>query len=166
MRTRPVIGVLAAAIVALAGCGSGKKTPSTTPSTTTRSASTGTTPPPKLRKLVRIYNLSLSGSAAVPPGPRSGTGSVTITLIGKEQLVCWSFSRLSGFDLPPTVAQIHVGARGKTGGLYVPLSVKYLPRACIHQSASQVEALANDPSGYYVIVESKKHPAGAVRAQL
>ena len=173
MRISAKIAAVALTLLGVAACGSAKTGTSstTTPSTSTAppatTSSTGTqtaaTGGPGVQG---VYNVSLSGSAENPAGPRAGRGKVTITLIRKQQLVCWSFSNLAGFDLPPTAADILVGAKGKTGPIFVPLSVKFLPRACIRQSKAQLAAIAKMPSSYYVNVYSKKHPKGAVRAQL
>lgn len=87
--------------------------------------------------------------------------------IHRSSVVCWRFSHLHGFN-NATVAHIHVGRKGHTGNVPVPLSTgaRLHHRGCVQASTAAVRAIERNPAGYYVNIHSLQYPAGAVRAQL
>jgi hypothetical protein len=111
--------------------------------------------------------LKLTGPAETPPGAPTGTAKAVVTLRGKTDQVCWTFTAVKGFD-KPTFAHIHAGAKGASGNIIVPLSTgpKFLAKGCVPASAAIITAIAKDPKGYYVNIHSTKYPGGAVRSQL
>jgi hypothetical protein len=63
-----------------------------------------------------------------------------------SSVVCWRFAHLHGFT-NATFAHIHVGAKGKSGNIVVPLSPG--PRlhqgGCVPVSATLVKAIEHNP---------------------
>ena len=173
MRTGILLSGLAAALIALVGCGSSKssssKSTNTAAASTTASTSTATTPTKaKIKKaLSRTYAVKLTGAAETPAGPSSGSGKAVVTLSTKTNKVCWTFKSLSGFS-NPTYAHIHVGAAGTSGNIVVPLSTgaTFKSKGCVSAPPSTISAIAANPHVYYVNIHSKQYPSGAVRAQL
>ena len=89
-----------------------------------------------------------------------------ITIRPKKLQACWKFTKLSGFDKPPTASHIHKGAAGTSGPIVVPFGGTFKAKGCIVSTAATLSAIEKNPKGYYVNVHSKKHPNGAVRSQL
>lgn len=108
----------------------------------------------------------MTGSAETPRGAPQGTGAAIIAFHGSSG-VCWRFAHLHGFA-DATVAHIHVGKRGHAGKIVVPLSpgARLHHQGCVPVSPAVITAIARDPGGYYVSIQSAKYPSGAVRAQL
>lgn len=121
------------------------------------------------------YHVVLTGNNAVPPAGSSSTAA-HVTLRGRK--VCWRFGVLpssssnSGAfgrvrkNLNPTSAQIHIGAKGKTGPVVVVFGPRYKPAGCIVVRPVVVNAIASAPHYYYLNVVTARYPKGALRAQL
>lgn len=97
-----------------------------------------------------------------------GTGSATITLDPETGEACWE---LSAADTGPIdQSHIHVGAAGASGGVAVPLDVDGFDgtsEGCVSgQDAAVLQAIVDDPAGYYVNLHTAEFPAGAIRGQL
>lgn len=105
MRSTTSLVVLAIGMVALAGCGSSKKTASSAPAGT--APTTTTSPPPGAVTIShppapakpRTYRVKLAGSNEVPPGSPTGSGLGVISIKAKGD-VCWKFSALKGVIAP------------------------------------------------------------------
>lgn len=145
-----VAALLASVSIGIAGCGS-------TGSTTPPSASD----PP-----LHLYRVKLTGKAEIPVGAAKGTGYAIIA-IHRGSIVCWRFAHLHGF-LDGTVAQIHVGLKGRSGKMLLPLSTgpRLHHRGCVRVGAAAITAIERAPSDHYVNVHSQQYPSGAVRGQL
>ena len=133
------------------------------------SSSSSKASPPGVRAAgpLHIYRVRLiGGKSETPPGPPQGTGDAVIAFHGSS-LVCWRFAHLHGFS-NATFAHIHVGAKGKSGNIVVPLSTgpALHHQGCVPVSAVLVKAIEGHPGNYYVNIHSKQYPSGAVRAQL
>ena len=109
----------------------------------------------------------VTGSAETPPGPSGAVGYAIIALHDPLHQVCWRFAHLHGFQ-SATSADIYKGGPHTTGTLSIPLTAgpALHHRGCVAASATLMSALAADPSGYYVNIDSVANPKGAVRAQL
>jgi hypothetical protein len=161
MRSKLLVPGLAVAALGLAACGSSSTSSGSGSSSTTSSSAakhTGAAP--------RIYHLKLTGAAETPPGAPSGAGLAVIAFHGSTK-VCWRFAHLRGFT-NATFAHIHIGPKGKSGNVVVPLSTapKLHHKGCVNASPTVIKAIEKDPSGYYVNIHSTTYPGGAVRAQL
>jgi hypothetical protein len=158
------VAAVSVATLGIAACGSSKKKATTT---TAAPATTAKKPAKAAAVPSRTYRVKLTGPAETPPGAPHGSGVAVITLRGKSDQVCWTFSALKGFA-HPTFAHIHIGHAGTSGNIVVPLSTgtTFLTKGCVSTSAATIRAIANDPHAYYVNVHSIKYPGGAVRSQL
>jgi CHRD domain-containing protein len=115
---------------------------------------------------VRLYRVELTGKADIPKGAANATGWAVIA-IHRDSTVCWRFAHLHGF-FDATLAQLHVGLSGAAGRVAQRLSTgpRLRHRGCVRTSPATVRAIELDPSNYYVDVQSKLYPAGAIRGQL
>jgi len=106
---------------------------------------------------------TLTGRKAVPKGSRRGRGRVTVTIAGKR--VCWTFRGVRGIDRP-RAAFIDKGIPGEFGPVMVRLGAKYKASGCVTTTAGTAGAIGLSPRGFYVTVNTRKFPLGAIRGQL
>ena len=106
---------------------------------------------------------TMTGRKAVPRGAKRGRGSVTVRISGRR--VCWTFGRLHGTDRP-RAAFIKKGIPGEFGPVIVQLGPRYAASGCATTTLGNAEQLALSPHGYYVTVNTRRFPLGAVRGQL
>jgi hypothetical protein len=109
----------------------------------------------------------LTGAAEVPgPGDPKGSGTVQVTLDPDTGEVCYELSVANIEEA--TAAHIHVGAMGQEGQVEVALEAPKTGTAkgCTRADAAVINAIMQDPSGYYVNVHNAAFPKGAVRGQL
>jgi hypothetical protein len=110
---------------------------------------------------------ALSGDAEVPgPGDPEGVGMAVITLDPAQSQVCWDLLVVG--IAPATAAHIHAGEADVAGDVVLPLTppTEGTVSGCSAADAAFIEALANNPAGYYVNVHNDEYPNGAVRGQL
>jgi hypothetical protein len=159
MRWKLAAPSLAIAALGVSACGGGNASSSGSGSATAARSSAAAAP-------IHLYRVRLTGAAETPPGAPNGAGAAVIA-IHSGSVVCWRFTHLRGFTAA-TAAHIHMGAKGKSGNVVVPLSTgpKLRHRGCVRSSAAVVTAIARNPHKYYVNIHSNQYPAGAVRAQL
>jgi len=140
MRTRVLSGVAAMVCVALptAGLAAGSAVPQ--------------------------FSASLRGSAEVPKGSPTGSGTVKVTLDTKRSRACWTIA-VKGIDKPLS-AHVHKALPGKTGKVVIPLGAKFMTKGCVMIPLKTVRAVAKNPHGYYVNVHTRKYLGGAIRGQL
>ncbi|MBV9310115.1 MAG: CHRD domain-containing protein, partial [Solirubrobacterales bacterium] len=146
MRSRLIASSAALLLICLGGCGSSKKSSSTaskSSATPPPATSTTATTKPAASLPSRTYRLTLAGSAETPKGAPAGTGRAVVTLRGKTHQVCWTFAALRGFD-KPTFAHVHVGAKGTSGNIVVPLSTGavFKPKGCVRAAGGLITAIA------------------------
>jgi hypothetical protein len=172
MRSKLFTAGMAILALGLAACGSSSKSSGSTSGSSSTPSSTSHTHGKKGRTThsgvrSRTYRLKLNGKAEIPSGAPKGTGAAVIALHGNTLKVCFRFAHLKGFT-GATYAHIHLGAKGTSGNVVVPLSTgaKFLHKGCVSASASLIKAIEKNPHGYYVNIHSKKYPAGVVRSQL
>lgn len=106
----------------------------------------------------------LTGAAEVPgPGDPDATGFAVILIVPEKDLVCWKLG-WRGIDGTVTAAHIHGPANEtQAAGVLVPLSVDP-SRGCV--TDSDADAIAANPTMYYVNIHSTVFPGGAIRGQL
>ncbi len=120
-------------------------------------------------EIVELF-ADLSGANEVPgPGDEDGTGESTVTLNTSTNEVCYTIS-VENITLPATAAHIHIGGPDEAGPPVVPLTPPDetgMSEGCEQNvDAALVQAIADDPGGYYVNVHNADFPGGAVRGQL
>ena len=102
------------------------------------------------------------------PGDEDGSGSATVTLDPETGEACWE---MTAENIGAVVqSHIHVGAEGEAGDVVVPLDVEGFEgtsEGCVSdQDAEVLQAIVDDPAGYYVNLHTEEFPAGAIRGQL
>ncbi|MGZ8474912.1 MAG: CHRD domain-containing protein, partial [Candidatus Limnocylindria bacterium] len=107
----------------------------------------------------------LAGGAATDD---DGSGTATVVLDPDAGTACWTFS-VENID-PVTVSHIHEGAEGTDGGVVVDLDVDGFDgssEGCNDAAdAATLQAIIDEPAGYYVNVHNEAFPGGAIRGQL
>jgi len=97
-----------------------------------------------------------------------GAGTATVVLDPDAGTACWEMS-VEGID-PVTISHIHEGAEGVDGGVVVDLDLDGFDatsEACNEAADGDVlQAIIDDPAGYYVNVHNETYPGGAIRGQL
>lgn len=108
---------------------------------------------------------TLAGSAETDA---DGTGTATVVLDPDAGTACWEMS-VEGID-PVTISHIHVGAEGENGDVAVDLDLEGFDatsEGCNEAAdADTLQAIIDNPAGYYVNVHNEAYPGGAVRGQL
>ena len=112
-----------------------------------------------------VLTADLAGSAETD---EDGTGSAMTTLDPEAGTACWELS-VENIE-PATQSHIHVGAEGESGDVVVPLDVdgfEGTSEGCVEdQDAATLQAIVDDPAGYYVNIHTADFPGGAIRGQL
>ena len=112
-----------------------------------------------------VLTADLAGSAETD---EDGTGTATITLDPAAGTACWDMAS-ENID-PVTVSHIHEGAAGVDGGVVVDLDLDGFDGSsdgCTEGvDAATLQAIIDDPSGYYVNLHNEAFPGGAIRGQL
>ena len=107
----------------------------------------------------------LAGSAETD---EDGTGTATLVLDPDAGTACWEMTA-EGID-PVTVSHIHEGAEGVDGGVVVDLDLdgfEGTSEGCNEAAeADALQAIIDDPAGYYVNLHNEAFPGGAIRGQL
>ncbi|HKF17505.1 MAG TPA: CHRD domain-containing protein [Candidatus Dormibacteraeota bacterium] len=106
------------------------------------------------------------GNEVPGPGEAGDSGTAQITLNHGQSEVCWELNVVTATK--PVAAHIHVGSASVAGPIVVPLSapVGGVASGCRSVSRELVEAIRDNPSGYYVNVHTTARPGGAIRGQL
>jgi CHRD domain-containing protein len=113
----------------------------------------------------------LTGAEEVPgPGDDDGSGRAVIEL-GEDE-VCFTVRWKN--IASPTAAHIHVGEAGVAGDIVVGLFMGTTPLpetisrvgGCVAADPAVIDAIEDNPSGYYVNVHNADFPGGAIRGQL
>jgi hypothetical protein len=123
---------------------------------------------------VWVFSTTLTGEAERPnPGDPDAVGHATILIWPDTDTVCWavSWARVDTGEGFVTASHIHGPATTEeAAGVLVPLFVgasfagQGSNQGCIVDS--DADAIAANPSMYYVNVHSSVFPPGAVRGQL
>ena len=107
----------------------------------------------------------LAGSAETD---EDGTGSARIVVDPDAGTACWTLSA-ENID-PVTISHIHVGAAGEDGDVVVDLDLDGFDgssEGCNDAAdGDTLQAIVDDPAGYYVNLHNEAFPGGAIRGQL
>lgn len=108
----------------------------------------------------------MPGNEVPGPGEPGDSGTARITLNHGQSEVCWELNVVT--VTKPVAAHIHVAPAGVPGPIVVPLSapVGGFSSGCRSVSQELIEAIRDNPGGYYVNVHTTARPAGAIRGQL
>jgi CHRD domain len=102
------------------------------------------------------------------PGDPDGSGTASVTLDPATGEACWDLTA-TGIGAV-TQSHIHVGAAGVSGGVEVPLDVDGFDgtsEGCVSaQPAAKLQAIIDNPAGFYVNLHTAEFQAGAIRGQL
>lgn len=97
-----------------------------------------------------------------------GTGTATVVLDPDAGTACWDMTT-EGID-PVVASHIHVGAAGESGDVVVDLDLAGFDgtsEGCNEEAdADALQAIIDDPAGYYVNLHTEPFPGGAIRGQL
>jgi hypothetical protein len=91
------------------------------------------------------------------------TGKFTATIDGKKLHYTLTFKGLTG---AATAAHIHVGAKGKSGNVLVPLCGPCSAHQMGTVKLDAMQARDIEKTATYVNVHTKKYPNGEIRGQL
>jgi hypothetical protein len=112
-----------------------------------------------------VLNATLAGDASTDA---DGTGTAKVTLDPAAGTACWDLS-VSNIAAV-TQSHIHIGAAGASGDVVVPLDVDGFTgtsTGCTTGvAAATLQAVIDNPAGYYVNVHNADFPGGAIRGQL
>jgi hypothetical protein len=158
MRSELLLSAAAVFGIGVAGCGGGG---SGTGGAAHRAAVPGAGSRP-----TQIFRLQMTGAMEMPSGATHGVGAAIIAFHGAST-VCWRFAHLHGFA-DATTAHVDAGAPGRTGQTVIMLSPgpRLRHQGCVPVSPAVSRRIVARPGGYYVTIQSKQYPRGAVRAQL
>jgi hypothetical protein len=123
-------------------------------------------PEPELTELFA----EMTGANEVPgPGDEDGTGDAAVTINMEMSQVCYTLT-VADILLPATAAHIHVGGADEAGAPVVPLNPpdeNGYAEGCVEDvDPAVLQAIVDNPAGYYVNVHNMDYPDGAVRGQL
>ena len=99
-------------------------------------------------------------------GDPDATGSVTLRINPANRQVCYDF-RLSGLS-EPVMAHIHRGPPLRNGPPVIILFTGANSQLddCVASTRSQLSEIVDNPSNFYVSIDTAEYPDGALRGQL
>jgi hypothetical protein len=106
----------------------------------------------------------LTGKSEVPKGSKTGSGTAVVKFNTKTSQACWTLT-VKGLDKTLS-AHVHKAPPGKNGPVVIPLGARFATKGCVTIPMKTLKAVANNPSGYYVNVHTRKYLNGAIRGQL
>jgi len=114
----------------------------------------------------RELTANLSGADEKPAGDPDGLGLASVrSLPGLGQL-CYQVT-VSRIELPATAAHIHLVATGKAlVPLRPPDAATGVSSGCANASRTLVRAILAHPAAYYLNVDTRDFPDGAIRGTL
>ena len=142
----------AAAVLALAGCG-------------TMSKPAASSPAAARAPTVTTLTARLAGTSEVPPVTTPAVGMLTASFDAATRTLTWT-ATYSGLSGPATAAHFHGPATaGANAGVVLPFPSAESP---IQGTATLTEAQATDllAGRWYVNIHSGAHPGGEIRGQV
>jgi len=108
---------------------------------------------------------SLDGASASPAGDPDGVGGFSVEVDPDTNDFCYTLWVEK--TAAPTMAHVHAGVAGATGGPVITLEVTGKDdNICIAVDKAKLDPIVATPAGYYVNVHTADFPGGAVRGQL
>jgi hypothetical protein len=122
----------------------------------------------------RALRATLAGSQEVPAANTPATGSIVVTLNPGQGEICYDMSAMNLLGTPVpvagTAAHIHEAPAGRNGpvvvGLPIPLDKNFTTQNCVSASRALIQEILQDPSNYYVNLNTDMFRPGEVRGQL
>ena len=115
---------------------------------------------------VSVFLGSMMFGNQVPVGGEEGaTGDFNAAIEFAKGQICYylEFDELPGAD----GANIYQAEKGKSGPAVVPLPLSDgADEVCTSVDKTLLEAIAKQPTDYYIAVRTPEHPDGAIRGQL
>lgn len=110
-----------------------------------------------------VLTAELSGT---PNTNNDGSGTSTVTVNRENGEVCYEIETENIEE--PTMAHIHSGAEGESGGIVVDFNTPDNGmEGCVSDADSSVlDVILETPENYYVNVHNEQFPAGVIRGQL
>lgn len=110
-----------------------------------------------------ILIADLTGEAEGDP---EGSGNAAVTINSEDGEICYEIE-VSGIE-DPTMAHIHEGAEGESGGVVVDFNTPENGLSgCVEEIDSTLsDGIIQNPENFYVNVHNSDYPGGAVRGQL
>jgi CHRD domain len=103
------------------------------------------------------------------PAPTDGGAHGFFTYEIGEGELCYTLE-VTGLTTPAVAAHIHVAPRNVPGPIVIPLVVEnetsFEVDTCVPADQAVLDAIAEDPSAYYVNVHTTMNMPGEVRGQL
>jgi hypothetical protein len=151
--------------LALAGCGSTNKPPTTaatssSPATTATTAGTPTTAGPPVKSVT--FDIKLT---SITKGPRAAnrSGRAIISIEGSTNEICWSISQLKNVTKPTAAA---IEGNLSIGSISSPLGEGYVPSGCRSRPVVLLRAIEAEPLQLHVVVNNGRYPGRGVSGQL
>lgn len=125
---------------------------------------------PALAADFQRYTVSLSGvvDEALTQGDLDGSGQADFQFNLSNNRICYEI-QVVNIDLPATAAQIRRGTDIEAGESAIPITPPdasgYI-KDCITPSAALFTEIADNPGGFYLNIENREFPSGAMRGQL
>lgn len=117
----------------------------------------------------------LNGQNEVPVADPDGKAVMAYVAFGSHFCYAWAARNID----PPLAAHIHAGAAGVNGGIVVGLKVPDpaahecitavsddTPNTTMVLTQSELDAIIDNPAGFYANVHTAPFPGGAIRGQL
>jgi len=115
-----------------------------------------------------FYAATLAGANEVPAADPADQAMAVVSVTGATVCFAERWSHLT----TPTASHIHAGAAGAAGPVKIAFYAGLLPASisaltgCTTSDAATLDAIAADPSAFYVNIHTPQFPAGAARGQL
>ncbi len=117
------------------------------------------------------FSVQLTAQESVNGGDRDGQGFARLDLDPQQGKACYEIT-WKNLDGMVTAFHLHAGRRGSEGPHWIDffndknLAGEQTVSDCVTSTREKIEAVINDPSGYYLQVHTTAFEKGAIRGQL
>jgi hypothetical protein len=117
---------------------------------------------------VALHSTMIGANEVPGPGDPNASGSTVVVLNATTGMVCYTI-KVQGISSPLTAGHIHVGPAGVAGPVVIPFPLiggNNSFAGCTKADKMLVQAIINNPGGYYTNVHNAQFPGGVIRGQL